>query len=126
MLWMNPAAGGRRSPSSLSSATSREQRGSPGLNAGLAVGRMVLIAAAMVAFDGALTNGAPAQSNQQIGQWCAYFTGGPTNCNFATFDDCLNAIKGKTALCVQNADGRAPGPNSSTTRTQTQHHSGQQ
>jgi hypothetical protein len=44
-----------------------------------------------------------AQSEQQNGQWCAYFTGGPTNCNFATFEKCLQAIKGKTALCNQNA-----------------------
>ena len=43
-----------------------------------------------------------AQSDQQNGQWCAYFTGGPTNCSFATFEECLQAIKGKTALCDQN------------------------
>ena len=35
--------------------------------------------------------------------WCAYFTGGPTHCDFARFEDCLAAIKGKTAVCVQNA-----------------------
>jgi hypothetical protein len=45
--------------------------------------------------------GEPA-SAQPAAQWCAYFTGGPTNCAFARFEDCLAAIKGKTALCVQD------------------------
>jgi hypothetical protein len=42
-------------------------------------------------------------STQPAAHWCAYFTGGPTNCDFAVFKDCLEAIKGKTALCVQKA-----------------------
>jgi hypothetical protein len=59
--------------------------------------------------------GAQAQNDQQ--QWCAYFTGGPTNCAFATFAQCLEAIRGKTALCQQNAQYVAPaGSNSGTGR----------
>jgi hypothetical protein len=44
---------------------------------------------------------AQAQNNQP-GEWCAYFTGGPTNCGFATFQQCLEAIHGKTGLCDHN------------------------
>jgi Protein of unknown function (DUF3551) len=44
--------------------------------------------------------GAQTQNDQQ--QWCAYFSGGPTNCTFATFAQCLEAIRGKTALCQEN------------------------
>ena len=48
--------------------------------------------------------GARAQHDQEqhAEQWCAYFSGGPTNCAFATFAQCLEAIRGKTALCQQN------------------------
>jgi hypothetical protein len=46
--------------------------------------------------------GTPAQAQAQSAPWCAYFTGGPTNCGFSTFEDCLKAIKGKTGLCSQN------------------------
>jgi hypothetical protein len=57
--------------------------------------------------------GAQGQNNQQ--QWCAYFTGGPTNCGFATFAQCLEAIHGKTALCQENAQYVPPaGSNSGT------------
>jgi hypothetical protein len=51
--------------------------------------------------------GEPA-SAKPAAQWCAYFTGGPTNCDFASFQDCLVAIKGKTALCVENAQNVPP------------------
>jgi hypothetical protein len=44
-----------------------------------------------------------AASTQPAPRWCAYFTGGPTNCDFTSFADCLEVIKGKTALCVQKA-----------------------
>jgi len=46
---------------------------------------------------------AQAQNNQQNGQWCAYFTGGPVNCSFTSLQQCMDAIRGKTALCTQNA-----------------------
>lgn len=46
-------------------------------------------------------------------RWCAYFTGGPTRCDFTSFEECLAAIKGKTAVCVQKArDGRSAAPDS--------------
>lgn len=45
---------------------------------------------------------AKAQNNQLNEQWCAYFTGGPTNCGFASFEQCLQAIRGKTGLCDRN------------------------
>ena len=48
------------------------------------------------------------RNDQQNGQWCAYFTGGPTNCSFATFAACLQAIKGKTGLCNQNEQYAPP------------------
>jgi hypothetical protein len=52
-----------------------------------------------------LSTGSRAQKEQQQQQqWCAYFTGGPTNCGFATFAQCLEAIRGKTGLCEQNAE----------------------
>lgn len=63
--------------------------------------RMLLISVGIIAFVATLSTSAEAQSDQQ--QWCAYFTGGPTNCGFATFAQCLEAIRGKTALCQQNA-----------------------
>jgi hypothetical protein len=61
--------------------------------------------------------GASAQAQNDQQQWCAYFTGGQTNCGFATFAQCLEAIRGKTALCQQNAQYVAPaGSNSGTGR----------
>lgn len=48
--------------------------------------------------------GPQARSDQQ--QWCAYFTGGPTKCGFKSFAQCLDAIRGKTALCQLNAGTR--------------------
>lgn len=72
------------------------------------MGRLSVSAVATLVALGALACGAHAQGDQQKQQWCAYFTGGPTNCEFATFDDCLQAIKGKTALCVQNAQYVTP------------------
>jgi hypothetical protein len=51
---------------------------------------------------------AQARHDEQNGQWCAYFTGGPTNCSFATFEECLRAIKGQTGLCNQNQQNVPP------------------
>ena len=82
---------------------------------------MLLIALASLVVGAVLANSVQAQSGQQ--QWCAYFSGGPTNCSFATFEDCLQTIKGKTALCVQNAPD-VPSPESkSGTGNGRQHHS---
>jgi hypothetical protein len=84
---------------------------------------MLLIALASLVVGAVLANSAQAQSGQQQEQWCAYFSGGPTNCSFATFEDCLQTIKGKTALCVQNAPD-IPSPESkSGTGNGRQHHS---
>ena len=44
---------------------------------------------------------AQAQNDQQNGQWCAYFTGGP-RLRICDLRGMLRAIKGKTALCDQN------------------------
>jgi hypothetical protein len=57
-----------------------------------------------------LSAGTQAHGNQQD-KWCAYFTGGPTYCTFASFAKCLDAIRGKTALCDQNPEyGRPASP----------------
>jgi hypothetical protein len=56
----------------------------------------------------ALANSAQAHSGQENGQWRAYFSGGPTNCSLATFEDCLQTIKGKPGLCIQNAQSVPP------------------
>jgi hypothetical protein len=53
---------------------------------------------------------AQTRNDEHNGQWCAYFTGGPTNCGFATFEECLQAIKGKTALCNQQYAPAAASP----------------
>ena len=82
---------------------------------------MLLIAIAILV-GGALASGAQAQSDQQNGQWCAYFTGGPSHCDFATFQDCLQAIKGKTALCVQNAQDVPPAGSDSSAGSGRRHH----
>jgi hypothetical protein len=65
--------------------------------------RILLMAVGILVVGDALSNSTQAQNGQQNVQWCAYFTGGPTTCGFAAFDDCLQAIKGKAALCVQSA-----------------------
>jgi hypothetical protein len=62
-----------------------------------------------------------ANAQTQSGQWCAYFTGGPTNCGFATFEECLQAIKGKTGLCNQNQQSQQSAPPSDD-RTAPVHH----
>ena len=87
------------------------------------MGRMLLMAVAILVAWDPLTSSAQAQSDQQNGQWCAYFTGGPTNCGFATFDDCLQAIKGKTGLCNQNAQYVPPVGADSTTGNRQRHRS---
>jgi hypothetical protein len=80
------------------------------------MGRTLLpISVGVFVFVAALGTGAQAQNAQQ--QYCAYFTAGPTNCGFATFAQCLEAIRGKTALCQQNAQYGAPAaPNAGTGR----------
>jgi Protein of unknown function (DUF3551) len=50
--------------------------------------------------------------------WCAYFTGGPVNCQFTTLEQCMEAIHGKTALCNQNAK-YAPPANTQSNQTQS-------
>jgi hypothetical protein len=90
------------------------------------VGRKLLIAVAILGVGSALIDGAQAQSDQQNEPWCAYFTGGPTSCNFTTFDDCLQAIKGKTGLCVQNAQYAPPAGTNARTGSGRRHRSAQQ
>jgi hypothetical protein len=86
---------------------------------------MLLIAVASLVVGCALADSAQAQSGQQNAQWCAYFTGGPTNCSFTTFEDCLQTIKGKSALCVQNAQDVPPPESSAGTGNGRRHHSAQ-
>jgi hypothetical protein len=71
------------------------------------MGRTLAIVGLFLVGD-ALGTSAQAQS----AQWCAYFTGGPTNCGFATFEQCLQAIKGKTGLCNQSQQNQQPAPSS--------------
>jgi hypothetical protein len=63
---------------------------------------------------------AQAQNNQQNGQWCAYFTNGSTNCGFTTFEQCLEAIRGKTGLCDPNLQDVSPAPAQPTTQNNQQ------
>lgn len=88
--------------------------------------RTFAAALVILIIGGALGSRALAQNDQQNQAWCAYFTGGPTNCSFATFDDCLQAIKGKTALCVQNTQYAAPTGSDTSTGNRRRHHSAQQ
>jgi hypothetical protein len=83
---------------------------------------MLLIAVASLV-GGALADSAQAQSGQENGQWCAYFTGGPTNCSLATFEDCLQTIKGKPGLCVQNAQSVSSPESNADTGNERRHHS---
>lgn len=77
------------------------------------MGRMLRISVGILIVATVFGTGAQAQNDQQ--QWCAYFSGGPTNCSFTTFAQCLEAIHGKTALCQQNAQYVPPaGSNSGT------------
>lgn len=79
------------------------------------MGRVLGIPVSTLVFMALLNAGAKAQNEQQ--QWCAYFTGGPTNCGFTTFAQCLEAIQGKTGLCQQNVQYVPPtGSNSGTDR----------
>lgn len=68
----------------------------------------MVIAVGMILVHGSAVSYAQAQNEQHDGQWCAYFTGGPTNCSFATFEECLQAIRGKTGLCNQSSQYVAP------------------
>ncbi|MGH6676767.1 MAG: DUF3551 domain-containing protein [Xanthobacteraceae bacterium] len=73
--------------------------------------RTLTVVVEILVIAGTLSTGAHAQSDQENGRWCAYFTGGPTNCGFATFEQCIAAIKGKTGLCNQNyAPSAEPAP----------------
>jgi hypothetical protein len=65
--------------------------------------RALIVAGFLVAGD---SIGASAQTQGQ--PWCAYFTGGEVNCKFATFQECLEAIHGKTGLCEQTPQNDAP------------------
>jgi hypothetical protein len=91
----------------------------------LTVGRLLLTAVASFVVGSALASSAQAQSGQQNVQWCAYFTGGSTNCSFSTFEDCLQTIKGKTALCVQNAQNAPPPNSNASTGNGRRHHPAQ-
>jgi hypothetical protein len=76
-----------------------------GLAIGLGMGPTLAIVGIFLVGD---PMGSPAQAQAQSAQWCAYFTGGPTNCGFSTFQECLTAIKGKTGLCSQNPQNEPP------------------
>jgi hypothetical protein len=92
-----------QSESGAPSRAPTDQRSPPSMPLALALG-IFLIA-------NVLSAGVRAQGNQQSGQWCAYFTAGPTDCTFASFAECLDTIRGKTALCDQNLQyGRPASP----------------
>jgi hypothetical protein len=75
-----------------------ERRKARALAIGLTMGPTLAIVGILLVGDAL---GTPAQAETPSAQWCAYFTGGPTNCGFSTFEECLQAIKGKTGLCSQ-------------------------
>lgn len=62
----------------------------------------LVIAIAVLA--GSALNGAHAQNPP----WCAYLTGSSPDCAFATFQECLKAIQGKTGICDRNAESTGP------------------
>jgi Protein of unknown function (DUF3551) len=67
--------------------------------------RALQLAAATLCVASAMSTCAEAQSYP----WCAYFTGGPVDCKFTTLEQCMAAIRGKTALCNQDAPIVPPG-----------------
>jgi hypothetical protein len=69
-----------------------------------------LAIAAMILISGDFPSFAQTQRAQQNGQWCAYFSGGPTNCSFTTFEQCLAAIRGKAGLCDHNQHASSAQP----------------
>jgi hypothetical protein len=74
--------------------TATNQRKLPSITVALALG---------IFFIGdPLSAAARSQDNRQRGQWCSYSTGGAIDCTFASFAECLDTIRGKTALCNQN------------------------
>lgn len=80
---------------------------------------VLAIAIGVLVIGDLLDPGAQAQSNP----WCAYFSQGPTNCGFTTFDDCIKAIQGKTGLCDRNAQYVPPPESNSTSAITRQHRS---
>lgn len=60
---------------------------------------------------------AGASAQTQNAAWCAYFTGGEVNCGFTTFQQCLEAIHGKTGLCNQNTQDASPAPADTTSNS---------
>jgi Protein of unknown function (DUF3551) len=88
-----------------------ERREARGLAMGLAIGPTLAIVGIFLVGDAPGTQAqAQAQAQAQSAQWCAYFTGGPTNCGFSAFEECLKAIKGKTGLCSQNPQNQPSPP----------------
>jgi hypothetical protein len=75
----------------------------------LAMGRTWVIATTILIVGKMLSVAA----QEQNARWCAYFSGGPVNCGFATFEECLKAIHGKTGLCQQYLPPAEPNPGSS-------------
>jgi hypothetical protein len=75
----------------------------------LAMGRRWVIATTILIVGKMLSVAA----QEKNAQWCAYFSGGPVNCGFATFEECLKAIHGKTGLCQQYLPPAERNPGSS-------------
>lgn len=80
----------------LSLRSSHQMTGGAGMARRLVTAIAVLVGSAL--------NGAHAQNDL----WCAYFTGGSPSCAFATFDECIKAIRGKTGICDRKAEPAAP------------------
>lgn len=83
-------------PTQDSSRSGRRRRGEAEMTRILVIAIAVLVGSAL---DSA---------RAQNGPWCAFLTGGSPNCAFATFAECIKAIKGKTAICDRNAEYAAP------------------
>ncbi len=69
--------------------------------------RLVLIACGVLVAATALS-AQPASAGEyflwQNGPWCANYSaaGGFTNCNFYTFEQCLESVRGVGGFCVRN------------------------
>lgn len=65
------------------------------------MGCRLAIAISVMAVGGALSTGSRAQ-------WCAYFSGGPTDCRFSNLEQCIEAIRGKAGLCDRHPQYEPP------------------
>jgi hypothetical protein len=88
--------------------------------------RNVYVRAVSLARDGGYAQAiAAAFSTAALAQdkpWCAFFSGGPTNCDFKTLEDCMKAIKGKTGLCDRKSQDVPPAGSDASSTNRRRHH----